>query len=125
MSPNKIAGAADYIGLINQRAAMIAQANPVWSAFDAVLCPTVPVVPPQAAPLAADDQAFTRTNALVLRNPSVINFLDGCALSLSCHASGEAPVSLMLSAPGGHDASLLRAGQTVENALHDALGASP
>lgn len=111
------ANAADYIALLDARAAMIAQARPVWDAFDAVACPTVPIVPPPAAPLANDDALFTQTNALVLRNPSIINFLDGCALSLPCHAADEAPVGLMLSASGGRDADLLCVGRAVEGAL--------
>ena len=44
----------------------------------------------------ADDEAFFATNALLLRNPSVVNFLDGCALSLPCHRPGEMPVGLMV-----------------------------
>jgi aspartyl-tRNA(Asn)/glutamyl-tRNA(Gln) amidotransferase subunit A len=39
---------------------------------------------------------FFRVNALLLRNTSVVNMLDGCAISLPCHAAGELPVGLML-----------------------------
>ena len=48
------------------------------------------------APLLADDEAFFATNALLLRNPSVVNLLDGCALSLPCQAPDELPVGLMV-----------------------------
>ena len=48
------------------------------------------------APLVASDEAFFATNARLLRNPSAVNFLDGCALSLPCQASGEMPVGLMV-----------------------------
>jgi len=54
---------------------------------------------------------------MILRNPSVINFLDGCALSLPCHAAGEAPVGLMLAAAGGNDRKILEIGLAVEAAL--------
>ena len=41
--------------------------------------------------------SFWGTNAvmlgLLLRNPSAINMLDGCALSLPCHVPGELPVA--------------------------------
>ncbi|GAB3629351.1 amidase [Pandoraea terrae] len=114
------ATAADYIDLLAGRAALIAQANPVWNAFDAVLCPTVPLTPPRVAPLEADDAAFTATNALVLRNPTAINMIDGCALSVPCHAAGDAPVGLMLSACNGSDASLLSVGRATEAALRAA-----
>ena len=49
--------------------------------FDALLSPTVPIVAPPIAPLVGDDEAFFATNALLLRNPSSVNLLDGCALS--------------------------------------------
>ena len=48
------------------------------------------------APGAERDDAFFRVNGLLLRNPSVINMLDGCALSLPCHLPGELPVGLMV-----------------------------
>ncbi len=43
---------------------------------------------------------------MLLRNTFPINFLDGCAFTLPCHAAGELPVGLMLAAPAGHDAAL-------------------
>jgi aspartyl-tRNA(Asn)/glutamyl-tRNA(Gln) amidotransferase subunit A len=77
----------------------------------------VAIAPPRIAALEHDDAAYGKANAQVLRNPSVINFLDGCALSLPCHAPGEVPVGLMLSASHGHDERLLALGQAVESAL--------
>jgi len=53
----------------------------------------------------------------MLRNPSLINFLDGCALSIPCHRPGEAPVGLMLAAAGGADQRLLALGLALEAAL--------
>ena len=58
--------------------------------IDAFICPTVPIVAPPLQPLLDDDEAFFATNALLLRNPSVVNYLDGCALSLPCQAAGRA-----------------------------------
>ncbi len=112
------ATAADYLDLIAARKALIDEAQAtLWQRFDAVVAPTVPIVPPRAAPLAADDELFARTNALVLRNPSAFNFLDSCALSLPCHHHGAAPVGLMLAgAPHGDDA-LLAIGRAVEAVL--------
>ena len=56
----------------------------------------MPIVAPPIAPLIASDEAFFATNALLLRNTSMVNFLDGCALSLPCHAADELPVGLMV-----------------------------
>jgi aspartyl-tRNA(Asn)/glutamyl-tRNA(Gln) amidotransferase subunit A len=42
------------------------------------------------APLLSNDSRFFAINAMLLRNPSVVNMLDGCALSLPCHRPGTA-----------------------------------
>ncbi|MDB5819888.1 MAG: amidase family protein [Rhizobacter sp.] len=84
---------------------------------DALLMPTVPIVAPTIADLQADDAVYTATNVLVLRNPTFIKFLDGCALSLPCHRPGDAPVGLMLAALGGQDEAILRLGAAVEAVL--------
>jgi amidase/aspartyl-tRNA(Asn)/glutamyl-tRNA(Gln) amidotransferase subunit A len=90
------------------------------SNIDTVLSPTVPMVAPPLAPLLTDDAAFFGVNALLLRNPSIVNLLDGCAISLPCHQTGTAPVGLMLWTIGGRDESLLGAALAVEAALQPA-----
>jgi len=113
------ASAADYLDLVAERTALLdAARSTLWQRFDAIVAPTVPVVPPRVADLVQDDDAFTRTNALILRNPSAFNFLDTCALSLPCHRRGDAPVGLMLAgAPHGDDA-LLAIGRAAEAVLN-------
>ena len=88
--------AADYIDLRQERRAWIACMRVAMSRFDAMLSPTVPLVAPPLAPLLASDDAFFTINALLLRNPGVVNMLDGCALTLPCHHPGEMPVGLMV-----------------------------
>ena len=63
------------------------------------------------------DDEYVRLNLLLLRNPSLINFLDGCAISIPVHDPGEAPVGLMLAAPAGSDRSLLHVASTLERVL--------
>lgn len=110
--------AVDYLDLIAARAAVLQEAQEtLWSRFDAVIAPTVPIVPPRVAPLIADDNVFVQTNALVLRNPAAFNFLDTCALSLPCHHHGAAPVSLMLVGAPYADDALLAIGRGVEAVL--------
>ncbi|QOK92702.1 amidase [Ralstonia pseudosolanacearum] len=109
--------AAAYLDVMAARARMIAAARKRLGNLDAWLMPTVAVVPPEVAPLEADDARFFRTNALVLRNPSAINFLDGCALTLPIHAAGELPVGLSLCGLADDDARILRVGRAVEAAL--------
>ncbi|MBL8289733.1 MAG: amidase [Rubrivivax sp.] len=109
--------AADYIALLRRRADWIARVQQRLAGFDALVCPTVPIVAPQIAPLEASDEAFFKANGLLLRNTFAINFLDGCSFSLPCHEAAELPVGLMLSAPGGHDAALAGVALAVEAEL--------
>jgi Asp-tRNA(Asn)/Glu-tRNA(Gln) amidotransferase A subunit family amidase len=86
-------------------------------AYDAVLSPTVPIVAPPLEPLQSDDAAFFATNALLLRNPSLVNLLDGCALSLPCQRPGELPVGLMVWAGALADDTVLDVALAIESAL--------
>ena len=91
-------------------------ASAATAAFDALLLPTVPNVPPQVSALAADD-AYGRTNMLVLRNCAAFNFLDRCAASVPMQAPGELPSGLMLVGERMGDRKLLVVAQAVERAL--------
>ncbi|MEX2986993.1 amidase [Serratia fonticola] len=88
--------------------------------FDALLMPTAPLIAPLLAELAEDDEAYFRANGAALRNPSVINFLDGCALSLPCQRPSEAPVGLMVAGLPMHDQALLGWALAIERCLADA-----
>jgi aspartyl-tRNA(Asn)/glutamyl-tRNA(Gln) amidotransferase subunit A len=109
--------AADLLDVIAARSAWIASTESLLTGFDAMLLPTVPIVAPKIADLAASDDAYFAANGLMLRNPSVINFLDGCALSVPCHAPGTAPAGLMIAGIGGSDRRILALGMAVEDAL--------
>jgi aspartyl-tRNA(Asn)/glutamyl-tRNA(Gln) amidotransferase subunit A len=85
--------------------------------FDAVLSPTVPLVAPPIASVLNDDTEFFRVNGLLLRNTSVVNMLDGCAISLPCHTPGQLPVGLMLWHAALHDDTVLDLALQVEAAL--------
>lgn len=85
--------------------------------FDALLMPTTPLVAPTIAKLAEDDETYFHVNGSALRNPSVINFLDGCALSLPCQQPGEAPVGLMVAGLPMHDQALLGWALAIERCL--------
>ncbi|MHB0772831.1 amidase [Bradyrhizobium sp. 5.13L] len=94
--------AADYIDLLNERRSLIARVNARIAPYDALVLPTTPNTPPKIAAL-ADDQAFTRENIRALRNCSLINLIDGCAISIPAHREGDVPVGLMLAGAGGSD----------------------
>ena len=115
--------AADYIDLHEARRAWIHDVHNRSAGLDALLSPTVPMVAPALAPLLGDDAAFFAANARLLRNPAVVNFLDGCALSLPCQAAGEMPVGLMVWAGAMHDDSVLDVSLAIEAALAPQVGA--
>jgi aspartyl-tRNA(Asn)/glutamyl-tRNA(Gln) amidotransferase subunit A len=117
MTLGKGISAQDYLVLHNRRNAWIAAAEQTLHGFDAMLCPTVPMVAPLTQPLLKDDEAFFKVNRLLLRNPSAINYMDGCAWSLPCHAAGELPVGLMVSALRGKDAPLAQVALALENLM--------
>ena len=114
----------EYLELQQACAAWIADVHEALSGYDAVLSPTVPMVAPpiaDVAPGAERDEAFFRVNALLLRNTSVVNMLDGCALSLPCQAPGELPVGLMAWHGAMHDDTILNLSLQVERLLSSAL----
>lgn len=113
--------AADYIDLVHARRDFITEMEGATRGFDGMLSPTVPTVAPLLQPLIESDDAFFSTNALLLRNPSVVNMLDGCALSLPCHAAGELPVGLMVWGTALRDDIVLDMSLAIEAALAAAV----
>ena len=116
-------GAADVAALHRERRDWIARMEAALAGWDAVLSPTVPMVAPRTAPLVASDEAFFAANALLLRNPSLVNLLDGCALSLPCHQPGDWPVGLMVWGPAHTDDRVLSISLAIESVLRNAQGA--
>ncbi|NLC36574.1 MAG: amidase [Alcaligenaceae bacterium] len=108
---------ADYIELHEIRHRWTAAVEARLQNYDALLLPTVPIVAPTIEALQASEDAYFTANGLILRNPTLINFLDGCALSLPCHKAGEAPVGLMVAAPAYSDDHILDVGRSIEAAL--------
>lgn len=110
-------GAADYIDLLAARERFVRDARARLAGFNAWLMPTVATVPPEIASIENDDEAFFSVNANVLRNPSVVNFMDGCALTLPCHNENELPVGLSICGPALADASILSIARSIEALL--------
>lgn len=108
--------AADYIDILNARRSFIARTEARIAPYDALVLPTTANTPPVIADL-ADDKAFTIQNLRALRNCTLINVLDGCAISLPAHRDGEVPVGLMLAAAGGSDCRILELAAGMENII--------
>ncbi len=96
----------------------ITRISAVMQSFDALLMPTVPIVAPHIAPLLASDTVFFEANRLLLRNPSLINLLDGCAISIPCHRPGDLPVGLTVAGLAMADAKLIAIAQAIEDLVH-------
>jgi aspartyl-tRNA(Asn)/glutamyl-tRNA(Gln) amidotransferase subunit A len=108
--------AADYIDILNARRSFIARTEARIAPYDALVLPTTANTPPKIADL-ADDKVFTVQNLRALRNCTLINVLDGCAISLPAHRDGEVPVGLMLAAAGGSDRRILELAAGMENII--------
>jgi aspartyl-tRNA(Asn)/glutamyl-tRNA(Gln) amidotransferase subunit A len=87
--------------------------------FDAWVLPTVTKVAPTFQMLESDE-GYVTSNRALLRNTSLINFLDGCAITLPCQTRGEVPVGLSIASLGVRDAAVLAIARRLE-----AIVASP
>ena len=108
--------AADYVRLRGERRRLIASFNDRLSPYDALLMPTVAKVAPPIRAF-ADDAEFARLNAIILRNPMAVNFLDGCAATVPIQEPDSLPAGLSVVGPQGSDARVLRVALAVEALL--------
>ena len=107
--------AADYIWMANERDALVRRMDAWLADVDVLAIPTCPIVAPTLAEVAAPED-FARKNAMVLRNTSMWNFFDCCAISLPIPGPGL-PVGLMLVARNGQDRQLFAVAAAVERSL--------
>jgi aspartyl-tRNA(Asn)/glutamyl-tRNA(Gln) amidotransferase subunit A len=107
-------GPSDYTDKLAHRARAVAGFHTLADGIDAFILPTVPTVAPLIAEVEAD---FDRLNALMLRNPSAVNFLDGCAATVPMQRAQRLATGLMIFAPGGRDWAVLGMAQRIEALL--------
>ncbi len=96
---------ADYDVMMQERARLVCAMDARLATLDALIMPTTSIVAPTIAEV-ADTNVFATRNAATLRNTSIINFFDLCAISLPLPA--PLPVGLMVVARNGHDHRLLQ-----------------
>src|ERR1700744_5599997 len=108
--------AADYVGLLGVCRSMIARIQKRLGPYDALVLPTTANTPPRIADL-ADDKVFAVQNVRALRNCTMINMIDGCAISLPAQRAGEVPVCWMLAAAGGNDRRIFELAAGMEAAI--------
>jgi aspartyl-tRNA(Asn)/glutamyl-tRNA(Gln) amidotransferase subunit A len=112
--------ATDYLELVAARQRLIAAFDASTREFDALIMPTVPIVPPRIAEL-DDEREYNRINLHILRNTALGNFFDRCSISLPCHRTGEPPVGLMLVGETLGDARLFSIATAIEAGLHQSM----
>ena len=108
--------AVEYIRLRAARGDLIGRVAARTSGFDALLMPTVAITAPPIAAFERDED-YRRLNALLLRNTSVINFLDRCAITVPIPTAGP-PVGLMIVGEHRADHRLLGVGRGIEATLN-------
>jgi len=107
--------AADYILTQRRRAELVRAMDAVLADFDAFVWPTTPMVAPTIAEM-QDPKVFSANNLLLLRNTSIVNFFDLCAISLPLPGDGL-NCGLMLVGRNGADHRLFRIAAAVERLL--------
>jgi aspartyl-tRNA(Asn)/glutamyl-tRNA(Gln) amidotransferase subunit A len=106
--------ASDYVAGWRRLHALRAIWADSTAAFDAVVLPTAPILPPDAARLMTDDAYYVSENLLALRNTQIANMLGLCAITLP---TGQPSCGISLMAPAGAEERLLRLAAAAERAL--------
>ena len=108
---------ADFVELLHLRQAFIGEIEALAAPYDAIVMPSVPCVAPTIAETEASEEAYFRWNFRIMRNNGLINFLDGCAVTLPCHEPGAAPVGFMVCGTAMSDRRILAVAAAIERAL--------
>jgi aspartyl-tRNA(Asn)/glutamyl-tRNA(Gln) amidotransferase subunit A len=106
--------AADYVAAWRS----LERLRRVWAdrtaAFDAVILPTAPILPPEASRLMTDGTYYVTENLLALRNTRIGNLMNLCGLTLP---TGQPSCGVSILAGPWQEERLLRLGAAAERAL--------
>ena len=105
--------AADYVDMAQERARLIRAMDARMAGLDALILPTTPIVAPRLDEVATPE-SFGQKNMLLLRNTSMMNFFDLCAISLPLPRGQGLSAGLMVVARNGQDDHLFRIAAAVE-----------
>ena len=105
---------ADYVASWNK----LREVRKIYAArvagYDAVIMPTAPNLPPNAARLLTDDEYYKTENLLALRNTRIENLMGGTSLTLP---TGVPSCGIMFNAGPNSEEKLLRIGAAAAKAL--------
>jgi aspartyl-tRNA(Asn)/glutamyl-tRNA(Gln) amidotransferase subunit A len=105
--------AANYIWVLRERARLVAAMDARLAELDVLAMPATATVAPRLDEV-VEPKSFMARNALLLRNTTIGNFFDLCAISLPIPREGGLPCGLMLFARNGQDRRLLQIAAAVE-----------
>lgn len=101
---------------LRERSQAIALMDRVFDDYDVLALPTTPITAPTQAAVATAE-GFATNNRLLLRNTSIANFFDLCAISLPAPEPDVLPCGVMLFGRSGADHALFRAALAIEAAF--------
>ena len=106
--------ASDYVAAWQALDQLRAEYSEATAAYDAILMPSSPILPPNIDRLAQDHDYYVTENLLALRNTRIGNLMGACALTLP---TGVPSCGFMILCPPMGEHRLLRLGAAVENAM--------
>ena len=106
--------ASDYVAAWQALDQLRAEYSKATAAYDAILMPSSPILPPNIDRLAQDHDYYVTENLLALRNTRIGNLMGACALTLP---TGVPSCGFMILCPPMGEHRLLRLGAAVENAM--------
>lgn len=106
--------AADFIAGWDELRAIRRSYAAAMAGFDAVICPTSPILPPKTERVANDPDYYRSINLRTLRNTRYANLMGLTSISLP---TGMPSCGVMFSALPGQEAHLLRLASAAEAAL--------
>lgn len=105
----------DIINAHKTRQSSVDQFTQALGDVDVMLAPTVAIETPT---LAEAEQNFDTINPSLLRNTTMINLVDGCAMSMPIPVDGKtSPAALMVAAANGCDDRVLAVSDQIRQAL--------
>ncbi len=107
----------DYYDVLRYRLDLMERCAPITARYDAVIMPTLPITAPPIADFLENDERRRDPHIIVIRNASIANLLDRCALTVPCHEPGEAPVGFMLMGEHMADHRLMAIGMSAEKVV--------
>jgi aspartyl-tRNA(Asn)/glutamyl-tRNA(Gln) amidotransferase subunit A len=108
--------AADYVAALRRIADCKRRYDAAVGDADAVVTPTVPIIPPRVADVESME-AYLSMNTEVLRLTEFANRLDLPSVSLPGRFTDREPIGLMLTGRRGGDAAILDVAVLIENCL--------